>query len=451
MTETTTAENNALVSLNLNLPAPTVVAEQVNKAFHTIYGKIEEEIAAFVPDVTTEKGRQAIASLAYKIARTKTGLDEAAKNVTADQKQIIDAVNAERSKMREDLDRLKSTVRAPLDRWEAEQQEIKNRADYAINYLQKVGYGVETSADLQKILDEVQNIENTERAFGSHLEAVTAAHLSAVERIETMLADRKRYEAEQAELAQLRREKEEREAAEQKKKQERDYANSMIEHIRHAVAGLIGGEAYPYGILIHELESKIVPELPACGEHVQEVEAARVAGLKTLRDAMQADQEKQEAERQKAAAEKAEREAQEKIEAERRAKEQAERDRQEAEERHAKAIADAEAARIREAEEAKRREEEAAAKAEEDARRREEEAARKERERIQQEKAEEERQRLAQEKADQERAADLAHRKKVNSAATAAIMKAAGVSEADAQAIVVAIYKGQVPNVSISY
>ena len=89
----TATESNALISLNLNLPAPTVVAEQMRDAIHTIYGKIEEEIAAFTPDVTTSATLQPIASLAYKIARTKTGLDEAAKNVTADQKAIIDAVS----------------------------------------------------------------------------------------------------------------------------------------------------------------------------------------------------------------------------------------------------------------------------------------------------------------------------------------------------------------------
>lgn len=408
MTETTTAESNALVSLNLNLPAPTVVAEQVNKAFHTIYGKIEEEIAAFVPDVTTEKGRQAIASLAYKIARTKTGLDEAAKNVTADQKQIIDAVNAERSKMREDLDRLKATVRAPLDKWEAEEEAKKQRvADMmaAINAAEDEADGAKTEV-IKAIMSRLNSFEITEAVYGNEADGLKEWLDEAYCRLSDKLIVQKKREDDEAELEQLRREKAEREEADRKRREEEEAA-----------------------------------------------EAARIAEEKRKADeeAERARQEEERARIAREAEEKAAREAEEKIEAERRAKEQAERDRQEAEERHAKAIADAEAARIREAEEAKRREEEAAAKAEEDARRREEEAARKERERIQQEKAEEERQRLAQEKADQERAADLAHRKKVNSAATAAIMKAAGVSEADAQAIVVAIYKGQVPNVTISY
>lgn len=395
MTETTT-ETNALVSLNLNLPAPTVVAEQVNKAFHTIYGKIEEEIASFVPDVTTEKGRQAIASLAYKIARTKTGLDEAAANVTADQKQIIDAVNAERRKMREDLDALKASVRAPLDAWEEAEQSRKNRVAAKRQELESLpaSAALMTADQLREAAAHI-DIPFSGEEYGEDAHKLIALREATLSKLSSMIADAEKREAEAAELEQLRREKAERE---EKERQERE-----AEEARQ-----------------REEEEK----------RRQDEERARIA---------------------KEAEEKAAREAEEKIEAERRAKEQAERDRQEAEERHAKAIADAEAARIREAEEAKRREEEAAAKAEEDARRREEEAARKERERIQQEKDEEERQRLAKEEADQERAADLAHRKKVNSAAVEAIMKASGVSEKDAQAIVVAIYKGQVPNVAISY
>lgn len=42
--------------------------------------KIREEIDSFVPDVSTRKGREAIASIAYKVARSKTALDKWARN-----------------------------------------------------------------------------------------------------------------------------------------------------------------------------------------------------------------------------------------------------------------------------------------------------------------------------------------------------------------------------------
>lgn len=47
-----------------------------------IIARIEAEVRSHVPDVTTKRGRDAIASLAYKVARSKTTLDEAGKSLT---------------------------------------------------------------------------------------------------------------------------------------------------------------------------------------------------------------------------------------------------------------------------------------------------------------------------------------------------------------------------------
>ncbi|HID7917402.1 TPA: hypothetical protein ACXIEW_002580 [Pseudomonas aeruginosa] len=49
--------------------------------------KIREEIDGFVPDVTTRKGREAIASIAYKVARSKTALDNVGKELVVDAKR----------------------------------------------------------------------------------------------------------------------------------------------------------------------------------------------------------------------------------------------------------------------------------------------------------------------------------------------------------------------------
>ncbi|MCK4857129.1 MAG: hypothetical protein KAT58_04095 [candidate division Zixibacteria bacterium] len=91
----------------MNLPSPTEIGEKIHKSFQTIYKKLEQQIEEAEPDVTTNAGREKIASLAYKIARTKTGLDKAATSLTADQKEIIDVVNKERREMRDDLDGLR--------------------------------------------------------------------------------------------------------------------------------------------------------------------------------------------------------------------------------------------------------------------------------------------------------------------------------------------------------
>ncbi len=47
-----------------------------------ILQKVEREVMSFVPDITTAKGRKEIASLAYKVAQTKTYLDGLGKPVS---------------------------------------------------------------------------------------------------------------------------------------------------------------------------------------------------------------------------------------------------------------------------------------------------------------------------------------------------------------------------------
>ena len=88
-----------------------------------LIARIEAEVRSHVPDVTTKKGRDAIASLAYKVARSKTMLDDAGKTLTEEQRRQIAVVDAARRSMRDRLDALKDEARKPLDAWEAAEQE----------------------------------------------------------------------------------------------------------------------------------------------------------------------------------------------------------------------------------------------------------------------------------------------------------------------------------------
>lgn len=84
--------------------------------------KIEKEVTSFVPDTSTAKGRKEIASLAHKVARSKTALDDAGKTLTADWKAKAKLVDASRKQARDFLDNLKFKVRQPLTEWEREQE-----------------------------------------------------------------------------------------------------------------------------------------------------------------------------------------------------------------------------------------------------------------------------------------------------------------------------------------
>jgi colicin import membrane protein len=97
----------------------------------------------------------------------------------------------------------------------------------------------------------------------------------------------------------VRREAEEAAAAVESK---RAYARQIIEHIKQVGLGMIGGQTYPYGILIHELEEKIAID-DSLGDMQDEVRTIRDATLVNIKAAMErqaeraAQQEREEEER----------------------------------------------------------------------------------------------------------------------------------------------------------
>ncbi|MBK0698942.1 hypothetical protein GZZ85_14670 [Klebsiella aerogenes] len=94
---------------------------------------IEKEARSLVPDVSTRKGRDAIASMAHKVARSKTYIDNAGKDLVAELKALPKQIDESRRIVRERLDALKDEVRRPLTEWEAEQERIK--AEESMNAL----------------------------------------------------------------------------------------------------------------------------------------------------------------------------------------------------------------------------------------------------------------------------------------------------------------------------
>ncbi|WP_193139607.1 hypothetical protein [Enterobacter asburiae] len=111
---------------------------------------IEKEARSLVPDVSTRKGRDAIASMAHKVARSKTYIDNAGKDLVAELKALPKQIDESRRIVRERLDALKDEVRRPLTEWEAEQDRIK--AEEAMNALHAEALVMNESIDLQRAI-----------------------------------------------------------------------------------------------------------------------------------------------------------------------------------------------------------------------------------------------------------------------------------------------------------
>ncbi|MHA3263987.1 cell envelope biogenesis protein TolA [Yersinia pseudotuberculosis] len=94
----------------------------------SILQQVEKEVNSFVPDVSTKKGRDAIASLGLKVAKTKTYLDGLGKDLVTEYKEVPKKIDASRKTVRDRLDALKEKVLLPKLEFEAEQERLKLEA-----------------------------------------------------------------------------------------------------------------------------------------------------------------------------------------------------------------------------------------------------------------------------------------------------------------------------------
>lgn len=78
-----------------------------------------------VPDISTDKGRKRIASLAGQVSRSKTAIEKPGREYLKRLKEAVKPAEAEIKKFVDACDELRDEVRRPLTEWEAEQERIK--------------------------------------------------------------------------------------------------------------------------------------------------------------------------------------------------------------------------------------------------------------------------------------------------------------------------------------
>lgn len=204
---------------------------------------IEKEARSLVPDVTTKKGRDAIASMAHKVARSKTYIDNAGKDLVAELKALPKQIDESRRVVRERLDALKDEVRRPLTEWEAEQERIK--AEEAMTALhvealsmnedfdRQLAARIESDHEMALLMNDAFDREQADKAAEAerqriaHEEEIKRLAAAAAAREVEQRAQREREEAAHREAvlkAQAEQAERDRIAAEQKAEAEKQAA-----------------------------------------------------------------------------------------------------------------------------------------------------------------------------------------------------------------------------------
>lgn len=204
---------------------------------------IEKEARSLVPDVTTKKGRDAIASMAHKVARSKTYIDNAGKDLVAELKALPKQIDESRRVVRERLDALKDEVRRPLTEWEAEQERIKAEEAMLALHVEALAMNeefdrqlearIESDHEMALLMNDAFDREQADKAAEAerqriaHEEEIKRLAAAAAAREVEQRAQREREEAAHREAvlkAQAEQAERDRIAAEQKAEAEKQAA-----------------------------------------------------------------------------------------------------------------------------------------------------------------------------------------------------------------------------------
>ncbi|HHX7584982.1 hypothetical protein ACU4KH_09945 [Klebsiella pneumoniae] len=213
-----------------------------------------------VPDLTTKKGRDRVASLAAQVSRSKTAIEKPGREYLKRLKEAVRPAEAEIKRFVDACDELRDATRKPLTEWEAEQERIK--AEEAMNALhaealamneefdRQLAARVESDHEMALLMNDAFDREQADKAAEAerqriaHEEEIKRLAAAAAAREVEQRAQREREEAalrEAALKAQAEQAERDRIAAEQKAEAdkraaveaERRKAQEEADRIRH--------------------------------------------------------------------------------------------------------------------------------------------------------------------------------------------------------------------------
>jgi len=213
-----------------------VPIEQMNTIEKFTDKKLVDQILeahAYVPDTTTKKGRDEIASFAHKFRKSKVAFDNRGKLLTEEATTMINAVNAERKRARETFDRQAVDARKPLTDWEDEKQakedRIRNLITLMGSYLPKAGTDL-SSTHMKLELEALEKIEIGEHYGNLETEAHRTKDATIVS-LKDLIDKQEKAEKDAAELDRLQNEEKERERVQ--------VINTQIEGMSMYVEGVL--------------------------------------------------------------------------------------------------------------------------------------------------------------------------------------------------------------------
>jgi hypothetical protein len=192
-----------------DISAENAPAIYVGGGLGQFFDAVQAEVTAEVPDLTTRKGRERIASLAAKVSKSKTAVEKPGRDYLKRLKEMPKVVEAELRDFVNKMDALRDATRQPLTDWE--QKELA-RTDAHVDEIQRIKDlaifdEAPTSGHLASVIADLELLEIGDSWEEFLAEAARAKDQTLI-KLRGLHAERTRYEAEQAELLRLRAEAE---------------------------------------------------------------------------------------------------------------------------------------------------------------------------------------------------------------------------------------------------
>lgn len=206
---------------------------------------IRKHVEAFdAPSAETAEGRAEIKRFAMKVVRSKTYLEGIGAACAKKAKELPKLIDANRKKLNDTLDAWRDEIKAPVTAWEeAEQKRIDSHTEPLTRLIGYSKLSADTIAGmqadgLQDVLDWVIGLD-VGPVWEEFQEEAARAKEAAIAALTINLEARRKFEAEQEELATLRRQAAEREAKDRQEAAARAAAEAAREAVERAAAAEI--------------------------------------------------------------------------------------------------------------------------------------------------------------------------------------------------------------------
>jgi len=156
-------------------------------------------------DTSTDKARKAIAAQAFKVAKTKTHLENLGKAEAARLKALVKPLDEGRKALWDGLERLQADIRKPLTEWENRQEQHKRNLDTLRSIPTSCTLGTPSEIIAAK-LAEVENLSVDFESWGDFCRDAGLIKAGVIIDLQSALDLRLKWEADQAELERLRQE-----------------------------------------------------------------------------------------------------------------------------------------------------------------------------------------------------------------------------------------------------